>query len=77
MPWVTRPVDRIVTTYQRCKRYRALPFPGSVLEQPEDLMELFDYIETVVADFRRKADEDGDGEQKKREMLSKLKLTNG
>lgn len=74
MPSVPRSVDRIVATYQRCKKYRALPFPGSVLEQPEDLMDLFDHIETVVAEFRQKADDDVDGEKQKQEMLKKLKL---
>ncbi len=50
---MTPDMHRIVTLYGRCMRYRVLPFPGGLADQPERVMAFFDVIHAEVKAHER------------------------
>ena len=65
MPELKPRTSFIITLYNRCKKHRCLPYPGSLLEQPSWLMVLFDAIDAAVEDWKKKKDE----EERRQDLL--------
>jgi len=42
----------VVTLYNRCQARGALPYPGGILDQPENLMRFFDVIDNEMERYR-------------------------
>lgn len=58
MPDMDMETASLLTLHGRCKRFRALPFPGSVMDQPALVMDLFDVIDEQMAlERKRRADQ--------------------
>ena len=62
MAWSQRPCKfagmdpdlwRVLKLYERCKARRALPFPGGITDQPEEIMRLFDVIDAEMNAHQR------------------------
>ena len=47
MPDIDAETNALIGLYERTKRFNALPFPGSLLEQPEWILRIFDLIEST------------------------------
>jgi hypothetical protein len=58
MPDLKPRTAQLIALYQRCERYRCLPYPGSLLEQPAWIMRLFDVIRAGLDRAAREAAEE-------------------
>ena len=65
MPDLKPKTSFIISLYNRCRKHRCLPYPGSLLEQPAWLMGLFDAIDAAVDEHRRRKDD----ENRRKEIL--------
>lgn len=43
---------QVIRLYMRCRSWKALPEPGGIQEQPEQIMRLFDILDRVVEEHR-------------------------
>lgn len=58
MPWVEKDIRAILLLYQRCQVHKTLPDAGGVFNQREDVMQLFDVLDSEIAAHRMKEMED-------------------
>lgn len=69
MPWIDKRAQSILLLYQRCKSRGCLPGPGGLLDQDERIMRWFDVLDTEIAEFHRKVEDDArSGVEKKRAL---------
>ena len=58
MPFVDSKTKSIILLYKRCRDRQALPEAGSLLDQPEWILEAFDVIDAEISQCRKQeADE--------------------
>ena len=66
-------INSVINLYQRCRQRRSLPYAGSLLEQPEELMEMFDVIDARVAEHQKQKNYLIEREAKIRQMEAELR----
>jgi hypothetical protein len=54
MPDVRKDVRYILDLYSRCRANRALPYAGGILEQPAWIMDLFEVVDNIKAEYHEK-----------------------
>ena len=54
-----------------------MPLAGGALEQPAAIMDLFDFIDGVIAGWKEKQKQEAESESVKQDLLRKLKLGHG
>jgi hypothetical protein len=72
MPVVEKDVKTLILLYQRCKEWNQLPAKGSIMDQPERIMDLFDEITRTVNIFKEKQEEDRMSELRKDRLAGGL-----
>jgi len=72
MPWVDKNTRAVILLWKRCRDRGALPEPGGLLDQPEYLMEMFDVIDSEIAKFRQRQEDEQLSQKRHQEMLRDL-----
>jgi len=54
MPDVRKDVRYILDLYSRCRANRTLPYAGGILEQPAWIMDLFEVVDNIKAEYHEK-----------------------
>lgn len=62
----------ILTLYRRCKIFKTLPRKGGIFDQEESIMELFEFIESVVEECQSRRDQEKEGDVMKQKMMKGL-----
>jgi hypothetical protein len=73
MPDLKAKTGWLITLRQRCERYRCLPYPGGLLEQPAWLMRLFDVMDARREHHRREQAENGRRQAERDRLRAELK----
>jgi len=73
MPVFTREDAAIINFFSRCRTYKTLPLGGSLADQPNEIMELFDVMNGVIEEKRAKQIEEQQLNMEKERMKRELK----
>lgn len=73
MPEVKSRTSFIINLFNRCKQFRCLPYPGSLLEQPSWIMDLFDSIESAINGWKRNKQEEAERHEVMRQQEQELR----
>ena len=61
----------MIGLYKRCRKWKVLPYKGGIFDQDERLMELFDVIDDEVDFWRRKRQQEQEGDMLSEQMKSR------
>lgn len=73
MPPPDARTSAVIGLYNLCRRSSSLPLPGGILQQPAELMELFQEIDTGVDRSRREQAERQDAETRKSNLMEEIR----
>ena len=68
MPDVGPEEKSILTLYQRCKEWGQLPYKGNLLDQPDQIMRLFDVIAGKIGEHRMAKEQEFEADLKREKM---------
>lgn len=72
MPFVSMETASLINLFCRCRTYNVLPSEGSLMSQPNEIIECFDVINTSIEHFKAKKMEEQQSNIQKEKMLREL-----
>lgn len=57
MPDVRKDVRYVLDLYSRCRSNNSLPYAGGILNQPAWIMDLFEIIDNIKAEYQKQQSE--------------------
>jgi len=72
MPEISNKTNWVIRTYNRCKSFRCLPFPGSLVDQPAWILSMFDCVENAKSEVAKEERENANREIKKAELAEEV-----